>query len=43
MKYYPDPDRHTRDKAEVVQDMPTYAIQKELEQLFRIRTCIHPI
>ena len=38
MSYYPEPNRHIRDKFKVVLDMPTYATKKKLEHAAGIHT-----
>ena len=38
MSYYPEPDRHIRDKVKVVLDLSNYAIKKELDYAARIDT-----
>ena len=38
MSYYPEPNRHIRDKVKVVLDMPTYATKKKLENAAGIDT-----
>ena len=38
MSYYPESDRHIRDKVKVVLDLSNYAIKKELDYAARIDT-----
>ena len=38
MSYYPEPNRHIRDKFKVVLDMSTYATKKKLEHAAGIHT-----
>ena len=38
MSYYPEPNRHIRDKVKVVLDMPNYATKKKLEHAAGIDT-----
>ena len=38
MNYYPEPDRHIRDKVKVVSDLSHYETKKELDHATRVDT-----